>query len=51
MSKPSEPMIRCNFFLPPQVVAELKKRAGAVGTPVSEHVRRALLEYLKMEPK
>lgn len=53
MSRPktADPMIRCNFFLPPRVVAELKARAAEAGTPVSEHVRRALTEYLKSEPK
>lgn len=48
--KTAEPMIRCNFFLPPKVVAALKERAAKAGTPVSEHVRHALAAYLK-DPK
>jgi predicted DNA binding CopG/RHH family protein len=42
-------MIRCNFFLPPRVVEALKQHAVAEGSPMSEHVRRALSEYLKRQ--
>jgi hypothetical protein len=44
-----DPMIRKNYFLPEKIIAALEKRAAQSGTNVSEHVRRALIEYLKLE--
>jgi predicted DNA binding CopG/RHH family protein len=43
----NEPMQRCNYFLPKPLVEAIKKHAATKGTPVAEHVRRALQEYLE----
>lgn len=43
----TEPMTRCNYFLPKPLVEALKKHAATKGTPAAEHVRRALQEYLE----
>jgi predicted DNA binding CopG/RHH family protein len=45
----TEPMIRCNHFLPKQLVEQIKQHAATKGTPVAEHVRRALQEYLERQ--
>lgn len=39
-------MKRHNFFLPEELVAELKAIAIETGVPMSELVRRALLNWL-----
>lgn len=39
-------MKRCNFFLPPVLLAKLQEKAKATQTPMSEHVRAALNAYL-----
>lgn len=43
----TETMKRCNFFLPPVLLAKLQEKTKETGTPMSEFVRRALAEYLK----
>lgn len=42
-------MKRCNFFLSPAIVAKLQATAKETGVPMSETVRRALVEYLKLD--
>ena len=39
-------MKRHNFFLPEELVAELKEIADKTGTPMSELVRRALQNWV-----
>lgn len=41
-----EPMVRSNFFIPKQLVEKLRLHANTKGSPMAEHVRRALEEYL-----
>jgi hypothetical protein len=41
-----EPLRRQNFFISPQIMERLRVLAASQGTPVAEHVRRALYEYL-----
>ncbi|TDN70427.1 ribbon-helix-helix protein, CopG family [Paraburkholderia sp. BL10I2N1] len=45
-----EPMTRRNFFIPEKLYEALQAKAAETGTPVAEHVRRALADYLK-DPK
>lgn len=40
-------MKRINFMLPPRMLDALAKESAATGLPVSEHIRRAILEYLR----
>ena len=40
-------MIKKIFYLPKQLVSSLKAIAGETGLTVSEHVRRALDEYIE----
>ena len=42
-------MQRRNFFLPNKVFEALKAKADKSGTPMSEHVRAALIAYLKID--
>lgn len=42
-------MIRANFFLPEPLLAALRELAQKTDLSVSEHVRRALAEYLKRQ--
>lgn len=42
------PMKRCNFFLSNAIVAKLQETTKETGVPMSELVRRALAEYLKL---
>ena len=42
-------MIRANFFLPEPILAALRVLAQKTDISVSEHVRRALAEYLKRQ--
>lgn len=41
-------MKRCNFFLPPEMVTSLQAKTKETGVPMSEFVRRAIAEYLKV---
>lgn len=47
----SESQIRSNFFLPPFIIAALKEKSASTGEPMSQHVRDALIQYLKLEDK
>ena len=42
-------MTRMNFFLPQALIEQLKEKDKTAGTPMSEHVRAALAEYLKQD--
>lgn len=42
-------MKRTNYFYPPQMLAALKKLSKKTGVAVSEHIRRAITEYLKSQ--
>ncbi len=42
-------MIRSNFFLPEPLIAALRDLAKRTDLSVSEHVRRAIAEYLKRQ--
>ena len=42
-------MIRANFFLSEPLLAALRELAQKTDLSVSEHVRRALAEYLKRQ--
>lgn len=38
----TQPMIRVNIFLPPELIARLKAQKAKTGVPVAEFVRRAI---------
>lgn len=40
-------MKRTNFFYPPELLDRLKALKASTGLPVSEHIRRAIEDYLK----
>jgi len=40
-------MKRTNFYFPPQMLKRLKAASKKTGLPVSEHIRRAVEQYLK----
>lgn len=42
-----EHMRRMNIFFPEPLIAALKALSKKTGLPVSEHIRRAIDEYLK----
>lgn len=44
-------MTRRNFFLPDIIFEALQAKANKSGTPMSEHVRAALAQYLKLEDR
>lgn len=41
--------VRRNFFLADFIYDALQKKARDTGVPMSQHVRDALIEYLKLE--
>jgi hypothetical protein len=41
-------MKRCNFFLPPVLLAALQEKTKETKVPMSEYVRQALAEFLKV---
>ncbi len=45
------PMKRSNFFLPEQITAELAALSKRTGVSMSEHLRNALVQYLKAQRK
>lgn len=44
-------LTRKNFFLPNVVIAALEEKADKTQTTMSEHVRAALIAYLKLDEK
>lgn len=44
-------MKRANFYLPMELIEQLKSAKLATGVPVSEIVRRAIIDWLKKEIK
>ncbi|MFD1709734.1 ribbon-helix-helix domain-containing protein [Ottowia sp. GY511] len=42
-------MRRMNIFFPEPLIAALKALSKNTGLPVSEHIRRAIDEYLKRQ--
>lgn len=42
-------MIRTNVFLPPEMIARLKKAKAKTGMPAAEFIRRAIEAALKKE--
>jgi metal-responsive CopG/Arc/MetJ family transcriptional regulator len=44
-------MKRSNFFLPEQITAELAALSKRTGVSMSEHLRNALVQYLKAQRK
>jgi predicted DNA-binding protein len=42
-------MRRTNIFLPDQLLAKLAALSKATGLSMAEHVRRAILEYLRRQ--